>query len=332
MPNSRLSQLQQQQYSREVRCLFFLMFLLLLVTMVGLCAGDIWLWPTQWLSETGRLFVGSLRLPRVLAVILVGATLAVSGTVMQALFSNPLAEPGLLGVSNSAGVALILTVLVGGSLLPVWWLSSAAIIGALLMTILLLLLAHRLSSMRLLLIGVALGIVGNAVMTWAVYFSSNIDLRQLIYWMMGSFSGIDWRQSGLILGLLPVLLWLICQGEILNLLSLGETSAKQLGLPLMLWRNILVVAMGWLVGVSVALAGTIGFIGLVVPHILRLWGMSDHKILLPASALMGAVVLLVSDIISRLVLSSAELPIGVVTASLGAPLFIWLLLRRGFPG
>lgn len=329
MSNSVFSQLHQQQHLRDTKRMFCLMGLLLLVAVIGLCAGDIWLWPTQWWDETGRLFVGQLRLPRVLAVILVGAALAVSGATMQALFNNPLAEPGLLGVSNSAGVAVIFTVIIGGGLLPVWWLSSAAISGALLMTILLLLLAHQLTATRLLLMGIALGIVCSALMTWAFYFSSNMDLRQLMYWMMGSFSGIDWRQSGLILSLLPVLLWLICQGKILNLLALGDISARQLGLSLLLWRNILVVAIGWLVGVSVALAGAIGFVGLVVPHILRLWGMNDHKALLPACAVTGAIVLLVSDVISRLALLSAELPIGVVTASLGAPLFIWLLLRRG---
>ena len=115
----------------------------------------------------------------------------------------------------------------------------------------------------------------------------------------------------------------------LNMLALGETSARQLGMPIGFWRNVLVIAIGWLVGVSVALAGAIGFIGLVIPHMLRLCGLTDHRTLLPASAVAGAVTLLVADIIARLALTAAELPIGVVTATLGAPVFIWLLLKAG---
>lgn len=129
------------------------------------------------------------------------------------------------------------------------------------------------------------------------------------------------------LALLPVLLWLCGQGRALNLMALGEVQARQLGLSLHLWRNLLVLAIGWLVGVSVALAGVIGFVGLVIPHILRLTGLTDQRYLLPACALAGAGVLLVADVIARVALLAAELPIGVVTATLGAPLFIWLLTR-----
>lgn len=248
---------------------------------------------------------------------------------MQALFENPLAEPGLLGVANGAGVALVLTVLFGNGLLPVALMSLSAILGALVMTFLLLSFARRrrMSNARLLLVGVALGIVCSAIMTWAVYFSSSLDLRQLMYWMMGGFGGVDWRQKWLLLILLPVLLWLCAQGRVLNLMALGEVQAKQLGLSLYLWRNLLVLAIGWLVGASVALAGVIGFVGLVIPHILRLSGLTNQRFLLPGCALAGAGVLLVADVVARITLLSAELPIGVVTATLGAPLFIWLLTR-----
>ncbi|HDY6761773.1 TPA: iron chelate uptake ABC transporter family permease subunit [Klebsiella pneumoniae] len=182
-------------------------------------------------------------------------------------------------------------------------------------------------TLAVLLAGVALGIICSALMTWAVYFSTSFDLRQLMYWMMGGFGGVDWQQLWLMIALLPVLCWVCLQSQPLNLLALGEVSARQLGLPLWLWRKLLVVATGWMVGVSVALAGAIGFIGLVIPHILRLCGLSDHRVLLPACMLAGASALLGADIIARLALSAAELPIGVVTATLGAPVFIWLLLR-----
>ncbi|QXA51614.1 vitamin B12 ABC transporter permease BtuC [Enterobacter cancerogenus] len=320
----------RQQHRSDIRRLFLLVLLLTAATVVSLCAGDRWLAPQSWFSPDGQLFVWQIRLPRTLAVILVGGALALCGTMMQALFENPLAEPGLLGVSNGAGVGLIAAVMLGGGELSGWGISLSAIFGALLITVILLRFARRhLSTSRLLLAGVALGIICSALMTWAVYFSTSFDLRQLMYWMMGGFGGVDWRQGWLMLLLIPVMLWACVQSQPLNMLALGETSARQLGMSLGLWRNVLVVAIGWMVGVSVALAGAIGFIGLVIPHMLRLCGITDHRTLLPASALAGATTLLVADIIARLALTAAELPIGVVTATLGAPVFIWLLLKAG---
>lgn len=322
--------LAQRQHRRNQRWLGVLLLFLLLAIFISLCAGEQWLFPPDWLTPRGELFVGRIRLPRTVAVMLVGAALAVSGAIMQALFENPLAEPGLLGVSNGAGVGLIAAVLLGKGLLPGWALGLSAIAGALLITIILLRFARRhLSTSRLLLAGVALGIICSALMTWAVYFSTSFDLRQLMYWMMGGFGGVDWHQAWLMLALLPAMLWVCLQSQALNLLSLGETSARQLGLPLWLWRRLLVLVTGWLVGVSVALAGAIGFIGLVIPHILRLCGLTDHRVLLPACMLAGGTTLLFADIVARLALASAELPIGVVTATLGAPVFIWLLLKAG---
>ena len=322
--------LARQQQRQNIRWLLCLSVLMLLALLLSLCAGEQWISPGDWFSPRGELFVWQIRLPRTLAVLLVGAALAISGAVMQALFENPLAEPGLLGVSNGAGVGLIAAVLLGQGQLPNWALGLCAIAGALIITLILLRFARRhLSTSRLLLAGVALGIICSALMTWAIYFSTSVDLRQLMYWMMGGFGGVDWRQSWLMLALIPVLLWICCQSTPMNMLALGEISARQLGLPLWFWRNVLVAATGWMVGVSVALAGAIGFIGLVIPHILRLCGLTDHRVLLPGCALAGASALLLADIVARLALAAAELPIGVVTATLGAPVFIWLLLKAG---
>ncbi|HHH7533894.1 TPA: vitamin B12 ABC transporter permease BtuC [Escherichia coli] len=322
--------LARQQQRQNIRWLLCLSVLMLLALLLSLCAGEQWISPGDWFTPRGELFVWQIRLPRTLAVLLVGAALAISGAVMQALFENPLAEPGLLGVSNGAGVGLIAAVLLGQGQLPNWALGLCAIAGALIITLILLRFARRhLSTSRLLLAGVALGIICNALMTWAIYFSTSVDLRQLMYWMMGGFGGVDWRQSWLMLALIPVLLWICCQSRPMNMLALGEISARQLGLPLWFWRNVLVAATGWMVGVSVALAGAIGFIGLVIPHILRLCGLTDHRALLPGCALAGASALLLADIVARLALAAAELPIGVVTATLGAPVFIWLLLKAG---
>lgn len=159
---------------------------MLLTLLLSLCAGEQWISPADWLTPRGELFVWQIRLPRALAVLLVGAALALSGAVMQALFENPLAEPGLLGVSNGAGVGLIAAVLLGKGVLPHWALGLCAIAGALVITLILLRFARRhLSTSRLLLAGVALGIICSALMTWAIYFSTSFDLRQLMYWMMG---------------------------------------------------------------------------------------------------------------------------------------------------
>lgn len=200
-----LDQLAQQADRRSRRWLGALTAAVLLLLVLSLCTGDSWISPLQWFSASGDLFVWQLRLPRTLAVLLVGAALAVCGVVMQALFNNPLAEPGLLGVSNGAGIGLVLAVLLGNGAL--WSLALAAMAGALLITLILLHFAHRqLSASRLLLTGVALGIICSAIMTWAVYFSTSLDLRQLMYWMMGGFSGIDWRYGWMMLALLPVTL------------------------------------------------------------------------------------------------------------------------------
>jgi len=318
------------QQQRNRRWLGALALLLLLALTLSLCAGEQWIAPDRWFTPEGELFVWQIRFPRTLAVLLVGAALALCGATMQALFENPLAEPGLLGVSSGAGVGLIAAIFLGGGMMPGWALGLCAIAGALTVTLILLRFARRhLSTSRLLLAGVALGIICTALMTWAVYFSTSLDLRQLMYWMMGGFGGIDWQQGWLMAALLPVMVWICLQSNALNLLALGEVSARQLGLPLWLWRNLLVAATGWMVGVSVAMAGAIGFIGLVIPHMLRLCGLSDHRVLLPGCALAGAVALLFADIVARLALSAAELPIGVVTSTLGAPVFIWLLLRAG---
>lgn len=215
----------RQQQRRNVRWLLSLSLLVLLATLLSLCAGEQWIAPGDWLSARGELFVWQIRLPRTLAVLLVGAALALSGAVMQALFENPLAEPGLLGVSNGAGVGLIAAVLLGQGQLPGWALGLCAIAGALIITLILLRFARRhLSTSRLLLAGVALGIICSALMTWAIYFSTSFDLRQLMYWMMGGFGGVDWQQSWLMIALIPVLIWICCQSQPLNMLALGAAA------------------------------------------------------------------------------------------------------------
>ncbi|MEY0230775.1 vitamin B12 ABC transporter permease BtuC [Providencia manganoxydans] len=328
--NNHLVNFQKQQQRSDMRLIIMLIIFLAAIAVVALSVGEIQLWPNQWSSESAQLFVWQIRFPRLLAVITIGAALAVTGAIMQALFENPLAEPGLLGISNGSGVAVVLIVLLSNGVTQYWLISFGAIIGALLLTSILLFFARRkhFNTTSLLLVGVALGVICGAIMTWMVYMSSNLDLRQLLYWMMGSFSGIDWRQFGLIIACLPFLLWAMFQGNILNYLSLGSLQAYQLGVSHHRWRLALIIVTGILVGLSVAIAGAISFIGLVVPHILRLAGLTDNRTLLPGCALAGAGGLLLADIVSRTLIVNAEIPIGVITATLGAPIFIWLLIRN----
>lgn len=307
----------------------FLLLLLIITLLINISFGESIFWPNQWWTSEAKLFVWQLRIPRALAVITVGAGLAVSGAIMQAIFGNPLSEPALLGVANGAGVALVATLLLSAGTASVLLLNITAIGGALFINLLLLLFSRifNLSTAKLLLTGIAFSIICSALMTWAVYFSNQLNLRQLMYWLMGSFSGIDWRQLWLIVLMIPVIIWICLQGKVVNLLALGELQAWQLGTPVIVWRNLFIIAVAWLVGLSVALAGTISFIGLIVPHLLRFLGVTDHRSLLCSSMLSGATLLLLADLLARTLLDSAELPIGVVTASIGAPLFIWMLLR-----
>lgn len=326
---NHLIKLTRRQRIDDRKKLFLMALVLCFLFIFSLSVGEIMLFPHQWLTDDAYLFVWQIRLPRILAVVTVGASLAIAGAIMQALFQNPLAEPGLLGVSSGAGVCVVLLIVLQVGLSP-WLISSAAIFGALGITLLLMFFTRikKLSNAQLLLIGVALGVMASAIMTWLVYFSSALDLRQLMYWLMGSFSGIDWRHQILFWALIPIVLILILQADVLNYLSLGSFRAKQLGISVNQWRNWFILAVGLLIGLSVALAGAISFVGLVVPHLLRLCGLTHYKTLLPACAFAGSGLLLLADLLSRLILNGAEVPIGVITATLGAPLFIWLLATK----
>lgn len=323
-------QIIQRRNRRWYAAILVACFFLFLSVLLSLCVGEIFISPFNVTGILEQQILIELRVPRVIAAILIGASLAVSGGVLQVLLGNPLAEPGVLGISGGASLALVIVIFFLPSLSNQYVLMFSSMLGALAFTGILVFLAKKntLSTARLLLIGVALGILSSAIVTWAFYFSSDLNLRQLLYWLMGSLSGVHWAQLTFSAFLLPALLWLCAQGKRLDLMMLGETHAKQLGLNIqdLRWKLILMVSV--LVGASVAMAGVIGFVGLVIPHFLRLWLGCENKYLLPLSALVGASLLLVSDTIGRMAIAQAELPVGAVTTSIGAPLFIWILLRR----
>ncbi|WP_445530149.1 FecCD family ABC transporter permease [Yunchengibacter salinarum] len=279
-----------------------------------------------------------IRLPRAVLTLMTGAVLGVAGATLQGLFRNPLADPGLIGISSGAALAAAL-VIVAGSWLPAlppaimpFLLPLAAFGGGLGATILVMRLARvgrAIDVGTLLLGGVALNAVAGAGLGLAMYASTDQQLRDLTFWMLGSTAGADWSALALalpFLGLPLLLLPGLARG--LNALAMGETGARHLGHPVdrLKRRAVVLVALG--VGAAVSLTGVIGFVGLVVPHIVRLLITADHRFLLPGAALMGAALLLLADGLARTLVLPAELPIGVITSAVGGPFFFWLLLRR----
>lgn len=280
-----------------------------------------------------------IRLPRVFAAAVVGGALAVTGAVMQGLFRNPLVDPGIVGVMSGASFAATLSIVIGGSLFPAFFalandyaLPVAAFLGGWLMTMVLYWFARRggaLNIAMMLLIGIALGALTGALTGLLTYLADDTQLRSITFWGMGSLAAFDWQKLSILTVVCFLALpFLLRDAHILNALMLGENVAGHLGFNIekAKKRQILLVAL--LVGVCVAFSGGIGFVGLVVPHIVRGLLGSNHRLVLPASFLFGAVLLNVSDLIARTIVTPAELPIGILTAMIGAP-FLGFLVWKG---
>lgn len=326
----KFAQLIARKHLRWQRTIGWMVAALIVISAIYLMVGELFINPLGDLSTLEQQLITQLRLPRLLAAIAIGASLAVSGAVLQVLLGNVLAEPGVLGISGGASVMMVLLLFFLPAFATPLGYMIAAVIGAMLFTLILVAMtrAMRLTTTRLLLIGVALGILASSVVTWAFYFSDNMSLRTLMYWLMGSIGGASWYQHALTLMTLPVMIWLCCQGSTLDKLMMGETHAKQLGLDVESIRWKLILAVSVLVGGAVALGGVISFVGLVVPHLLRLALGSENRYLIPISALAGASLLAFADIVARTALDSAELPLGVVTTTIGAPIFVWMLVKN----
>jgi iron complex transport system permease protein len=278
--------------------------------------------------------VQKLRLPRAVLAALVGGSLAASGAAFQALLRNPLAEPFILGVSGGAAVGAATAIVLTGALASSGIVSVAALIGAIAAIVFVMRVGtsvgRTLDTRVLLLAGVVAGAFFNACIMLILTFARGETFRAAVFWMMGSFSGATWRSiGGLALAAGPALLILLALARPLNLLAIGEETAAYLGVRT---ERVKLVAYGTaslLTAASVAASGVIGFVGLVVPHVARmLWG-ADHRFLLPASILLGATFVVLADALARTVAAPTELPIGVVTAFVGVPFFLWLLRRRG---
>ncbi len=305
-----------------------------LLGAVPLTPGDVWGALAGRGDPASLSIVRELRLPRAMQGALVGAALAASGATFQALLRNPLAEPYILGVSGGAAVGAVGAVVLGWARYAPWAIPLAAFSGAILAILLVLRIAQgigrSLDTRVLLLAGVVVGAFFNACILLVLTFADVESFRSAIFWMMGSLSGATWSAAGLFaLYLLPGLLLLLALARPLNLLAVGEDTAAHLGIRVERTKLLAFGTASLLAAAAVAASGVIGFVGLIVPHVVRLlWG-SDHTFLIPASALLGAAFLVLADVIARLAAAPSELPVGVVTAFVGVPFFIGLLRRRG---
>jgi iron complex transport system permease protein len=275
--------------------------------------------------------VWGIRLPRIVLAASVGAGLGMAGASLQAIFRNPLADPGLIGVSSGAAVGAIALIVTG--IAPLGWVSLplAAFAGALLLTLVVYGLARsdgRTQVVTLILTGVAMNSVAGGLIGLMSFLADDAELRSIVFWTLGSLSGSTWA------AVLPValitsggLLLLPRYARALNLIVLGEREAFHLGVDTERVRISVIVLATLIAGAGVAVAGIVGFVGLVVPHLLRIIIGPDHRLLLPASALGGAILLLGADLVARTIVIPAELPLGVVTALVGGPYFLYLLRR-----
>ncbi|MSP79302.1 MAG: iron ABC transporter permease [Dehalococcoidia bacterium] len=286
-------------------------------------------------DATSRRIIKHIRLPRIVVAALVGAALAVSGVAMQALFRNPMADAGVLGVSSGGALGAVIAIVTGLQAVHIFFLPLMSFAGALGAAFLVYFLATaiggRLSTSALLLTGLAMtSFLGACISTLLLFSVSNPDaVRQILYWLTGGLDGQSWQGAGIIVG--PIVAGIVVLAAFardLNVLLLGEETAHSLGVSSGTVRRVLLAVTALITGVAVAVSGTIAFVGLMVPHMLRLVIGPDHRLLLPASALGGAIFLVAADTVARLVIQPAEMQVGMVTALLGAPFFLVLLYQR----
>ncbi|MEJ0048118.1 MAG: iron ABC transporter permease [Rhodospirillales bacterium] len=292
---------------------------------------------------SAHLIIVEIRLPRAVLAALVGAALGVSGAIAQGLFRNPLADPGIIGVSAGAALAAALVILAGDTLLPFagglgasawgrWAVPIAGLAGSAATTALLYVFATRrgvTSVATVLLGGVALSAFAGALTGLLIFSADDRQLRDFTFWTLGSLAGASWAKIAVLAPFLAFAAWGAARlADPLNLLLLGEAEAFHMGARVQQAKYLAIAVVASAVGTSVSVVGPIAFIGMLVPHLVRMVAGPDHRIVLPGSALLGASLLLAADTLARVVAAPAELPVGIITAAIGAPCFFWLLLRR----
>jgi iron complex transport system permease protein len=331
----------------KIRPYLYTLLFLLLAVVLSIAIGSVVIPPADlgrilagWLKgeifaeplKTFAFILTGIRLPRTVLVLLTGAALGCSGAGYQGLFRNPLADPYLIGVASGAGLGAVLAMSVKWPY-SFWGLMAiplAAFIGALLTVFLVYALARvgkTIPTTNLILAGVAFGSFATALMTFLMLRSTG-ELHQAILWLNGGVSQAGWKPVLVMLPFLAIGLGaLLLSGHALNLLQFGDDQAQQMGLPVTRARALILLAASLATATAVSFSGIIGFIGLIVPHVMRLWFGADYRRLLPLSLIGGAGALLLADVIARSVMSPQELPVGIVTALVGAPFFLWVLRR-----
>ena len=320
--------------------LFFLLILLLLVLLISFSLGS-YSFPVLSIlmgntSEIETTIFSEIRVPRVILAALVGASLSVSGACLQGLFRNPLADPGLIGVSAGAALGASTIIVFGSSLTSAFIFSTfllplSACLGSGLVILMLFLLTRGFGHQGvtyMLLVGIAVNAIASVGIGILTFISSDSELRSLTFWTMGSFGGITW--SLLIPALIIIFisfLFLLPILRNLDILQLGESEAKRLGVNVKSLKYRIIFASAASVGASVSLSGMIGFVGLVVPHLLRLLSGVNHTYVVIGSALLGSSLMVFADLLSRLLIQPAELPVGLITSAIGSPFFLWLIFR-----
>ncbi|MDR2255261.1 MAG: iron ABC transporter permease [Arthrobacter sp.] len=318
---------------------------LLVVVLISASLGQFSTTPAQVLESIGRVLFGgadpidnrvdaalwTIRFPRTLLALLVGACLAVAGTVMQGLFANPLAEPSIIGVSSGASVGACIAIVFGFSATAPWTLPAGAFAGALVITGVVWALSRsggRAVVLTLVLTGIAINAVAGAATSFLVFMGDTSSREQIIFWQMGTLSGATWEGVGVTAVVFALgLIGCLALRSRLDVLALGDRSAAASGIDVEKLRVVAILLVCFMTGVAVAFAGVIAFVGLIVPHALRLIVGPSHRYLVPLSALGGAVLLGLADIAARTVIPFGDLPVGIFTALVGGPLFL-VLLRR----
>ncbi|MEG0800053.1 MAG: iron ABC transporter permease [Citrobacter sp.] len=324
--------------SRNITCsLWMLAATLVVMTVVATGFGALRL-PVSLFWRDGddalRQIWFTIRLPRVLLALAIGGSLALAGCVMQGLFRNPLADPGLLGISSGAACAVALWVVLPVTLPALLMLYApmlAAFLGALAATVVIFILSQQRdgSLSRLLLVGIAINALCGAAVGVLSWISNDAQLRQLSLWGMGSLGSAQWSTLLAVTSLMLPTVFIVWRlASALNLLQLGEEEAHYLGVDVRWVQRILLLCSALLVAAAVAVSGVIGFIGLVIPHLMRMWLGSDHRAVIPGSVLAGAFLLLLADTLARTAVAPAEMPVGLLTSILGAPWFLWLIFRQ----
>ena len=310
-------------------------FSLLAITFgsYGLSIVDFLLGKTSDIQNT---VLTEIRLPRVILSGLAGASLGISGAALQGLFRNPLADPGLIGVSAGAALGATLVIVLGGDIfsqysLGVFFIPLAAIAGSSLVILMLYFMTKGFGYegvTYMLLVGIAINAIAGVGIGILTYISSDSELRSLTFWTMGSFGGVTWPLlMPVILIIALAIIIMIPYSRQLDLLQLGEPEAFRLGVDVQKLKYTIILTCAASVGASVALSGMIGFVGLIVPHLTRLLGGVNHNYVLPGSALMGAALMIIADLIARIIIQPAELPIGLITSAIGSPFFLWLIFK-----